>query len=338
MYKQRKRVLFILKKRTIYSEYSYSAVNSGLFNSATFVEEMLYENGIDSSLIEVNDNNEIDKYVTQYRPDIVIIEALWVVPSKFKILQKLHPNVKWIIRLHSEIPFLANEGIAIDWLKKYVTYSNVQISSNSKIFIKSMEPILGEAILYLPNYYPNFKVFSSTKKEGEINVGCFGALRPMKNTLTQAVASILYAESKREKLRFHINTERVEQQGENMLKNIRALFEDTHHELVEHKWLKHYDFLKLVAKMDVGLQVSLSETYNIVAADIVGQHVPIVTSTEIPFVTGFNQTSETKDAVAICDKIKKAILFKNIFTCVNKILLQTNSKDAKKVWLNYLKK
>jgi hypothetical protein len=78
---------------------------------------MLVANGVDSTIIEVIDNNGIDREVTKYKPTHVIIEALWVIPSKFEILTKLHPNVKWIIRLHSEIPFLANEGIAMEWMK-----------------------------------------------------------------------------------------------------------------------------------------------------------------------------------------------------------------------------
>ena len=55
----------------------------------------------------------------------------WLV-SKFEVLQKLHPNVKWIVRLHSEIPFIANEGIAMDWIYEYQKYDNVFVSLNSK--------------------------------------------------------------------------------------------------------------------------------------------------------------------------------------------------------------
>ena len=100
---QEKKVLFILKKRKS-SHANYSVVSSGLLNSATFVSSMLNKNGIESHLVEVIDNNCIDREVTKYRPTHVIIEALWVVPSKFEVLTRLHPNVQWIIRLHSGIP------------------------------------------------------------------------------------------------------------------------------------------------------------------------------------------------------------------------------------------
>lgn len=332
------KVLFILKKRKIYSEEYYSSVNSGLYNSATFVNDMLVKNGYQSNLVEVDDNNDIDREVTKYRPDIVIIEALWVTPSKFEALSKLHPDVKWVIRLHSELPFIANEGIAIEWLKGYVKQKNVYICANSKTFIKSMEPILNRKIIYLPNYYPitaPVKVYKP-KQNKLFHVGLFCSVRPMKNCLTQAVAAMIYADRNDKVLVLHINSARVEQKGENSLKNIRALFKGTPHILVEHDWLKHKDFVKLVAKMDICLQVSLTETYNIVTADAVNQMIPVVTSKEIPFVLSLNTVKETKDAVEIADKMELAMAFQYIFTWINKFLLRMNSSKSEQVWLKTL--
>lgn len=330
------KILFILKEREIYSESYYASVNSGLHNSATFVNDMLRSNGYQSNLVEVKDNNDIDKVVTKYKPDVVIIEALWVVPSKFETLRKLHPNVKWVIRLHSEIPFLANEGVAIKWLKEYTKQKNVYISANSEVFIKSMQQILNKKIIYLPNYYPITKPIKVAKAgDGDtINVGLFCAIRPMKNCLTQAMAAIIYAERNGKILNLHINNARIEQKGESVLKNVRALFEGTEHKLIEHDWLKHEDFVKLVASMNICLQVSLTETYNIITADAVNQMIPVVVSKEIPFVNTFNKVCETKDAIAIADAMELSMSFQFIFTFINKLLLRINSAKAENVWLN----
>jgi hypothetical protein len=335
-------ILFILKKRLLYSEQSYSTVNSGLYNSAIFVNDMLVKNGVKSHLVEVVDNNEIDKYVTHYKPKHVIIEAIWVVPEKFELLQKLHPKVKWIVRLHSELPFLANEGNAIDWLKKYSTYDNVFITANSKTFIKSFEPIIHQDIVYLPNYYPTLKHIVKNTDDSDfnkiLNVGLFGAIRPMKNSLTQAIGAMIYADRNNKILNLHINVERIEQKGENALKNIRDLFKGTPHKLVEHKWLKHSEFVKLVSKMNLALQVSLSETYNIVSADCVNQLVPVVTSNEIPFVNHLNIVKDTGDAEEISEKIDIALLNKELLTHINKYLLIIDSKRSEKQWLKIFKK
>lgn len=334
-----KKILFILKKRNIYSNNSYSNIDSGLYNSVIFVNEMLNKNNVDSKVIQVNDNNEIDKYCFQYKPNVVIIEALWVVPEKFEILQKLHPNITWIIRLHSELPFLANEGVAIDWIKGYTKYENVKIGSNSKYLIEALSPLLGRKILYLPNYYhvECFNHYDRIKNYESINVGVFGAIRPLKNTLTQAVAAMNYANSINKKLRLHINSSRVEQKGENVLKNLRALFKDTPHTLIEHGWLKHKDFTRLVSQMDICLQISLTETYNIVTADAINQNIPVVSTKEIPFVSCLSSVETNKDVEQIVESIEFNLNFSYITTKVNKFLLWFDSRKSKNSWLKFVK-
>lgn len=337
-----KKILFILKKKHIYSDETYSTVNSGLYNSAMFVNDMLIKNKVDSTLVQVVDNNEIDKYCHQIKPDVVIIEALWVTPSKFEILQKLHPNITWVIRLHSELPFLANEGIAIEWLKEYVKYDNVVISANSEYLIQALEPYLKTKIVYTPNYYKvapfgyNCNVYDYDTNV--INIGLFGAVRPLKNTLTQAVAAINYADKHGKKLKLHINSVRIEQKGENVLKNLRALFVDTEHELIEHGWLSHRHFLELISRMDLCMQISLSETYNIVAADSINVNVPIVASKEITFVNPLSSVSSNKDTDMMVRKMEVTLRFKLLTTFLNKVMLRFNSCRAQRIWLEFVKK
>ena len=61
--------LFICKER------SYG-VSYGLINSAQFVANFLNKNGVESHVITVIDNNDIDREVTKYKPTHVFIEAL----------------------------------------------------------------------------------------------------------------------------------------------------------------------------------------------------------------------------------------------------------------------
>ena len=105
------RVLFILKRRQDYDAKIHSALgmSTGLYNSAKFMNDMLVQNGIESHLEVVADYNQIDRQCWLYKPTHCIIEAIWVIPQKFRDLQRLHPNVKWIIRVHSEMPFLAEK-------------------------------------------------------------------------------------------------------------------------------------------------------------------------------------------------------------------------------------
>ena len=96
--KTEKKVLFILKKRQS-SHTGYDSVSSGLLNSARFVSDMLNKNGIESNLVEVQDNNCIDREVSKYRPTHVIIEALWVVPSKFETCTRFGEKWRSFLRI-----------------------------------------------------------------------------------------------------------------------------------------------------------------------------------------------------------------------------------------------
>lgn len=346
------RILFILKLRhTSCGTSQHEIKSSGLLNSATFVKDMLVDNGYEAKLVQVVDNNSIDREVTVYKPDVVIIEALWVVPEKFEVLRKRHPNVEWVIRIHSEVPFLSNEGIAMDWINKYICQPNVFISLNSyKTYSDFVEyfntvdtcGILTKKILFMPNYYP---VKKRTKRPpikfvpgGTLNIGCFGAVRPMKNHLVQAFAAVKFAEARSMKCRFHINAGRVER-GDEVLKNLRNFFVafNGKHELVEHDWLDREEFLTLIRTMDFGLQVSLSETFNIVAADFVSEGIPIVGSSEIDWLPSFYcaQPTSVED---IIKTIERVVWYEKYFGWMDtaRKALKKYSKLSEKIWLDNL--
>jgi hypothetical protein len=331
---KRVRVLFILKRHEIYGGYSYSGRASGLKNSAEFVSDMLKENDFKSRVVVVQDNNDIDREVSKFKPDVVFIEALWVVPEKFDVLKKLHPGVKWLVRIHSELPFLAHEGIAISWAKEYAK-RGVTVAPNS---FKTFDDFrsLGLNPVYLPNFYPDD--FLKEKKEdqhcGVLNVGCFGAIRPFKNQLSQAVAAIRFCNENRLALRFHINSGRVEDNGNGILKNLRSLFEDSRHRLVEHDWKSHHEFLHLLDQMDIHLSVSFTETFSIVTADAASRRVPIVTSPEVVWVDPKIMADPT-DTEDITNRIDYALRH-DVSGSLKR--LRKFSATSEAVWVKFLEK
>lgn len=349
------KVLFILKRRHDYNSEKHSKVNlsTGLYNSASFMNDMLNENDVESNIVVVVDNNQIDKVVTEHKPTHVIIEALWVVPSKFHVLTKLHPNVVWIIRLHSEVPFLANEGMAFDWIGDYLSFDNVVLGINAPralseireyLFVKYFpyvhKDFINNRVVYLPNYYPQFYNDKEFDKEKEhIDISCFGAIRPLKNHMIQALAALKFAESIDKKLYFHINTGRVEQKGDSILNNLQSMFSHIHskgHRLINHGWMPREQFLDVCRTIDIGMQVSFSETFNIVAADLVTQGVPIVGSNEIPWTTRLFSTNAT-DSDKIADKLYYTYKFPNLNLKIHKYLLKRYTNKTKNIWVNYIK-
>lgn len=272
-------------------------LSSGLLNSASFVMNMLKDMGHTVQLDHALDNNCIDRLVTGFKPEIAIIEAYWVVPEKFEVLTKLHPKIKWVIRNHSALPFLANEGMAMDWSLRYMDYKNVFLCSNDfrtdvemcdmiSIYKGWSKEETRRRVSLLSNYYPETFRARETKQKGEfVDLACFGALRPLKNHLIQAVAAVQYAEQHNQKLRFHINGTRMEMKGEPIARNLTKFFEILpKHELVQHPWRDHADFCETLRDMDVAMQVSYTETFNIVSADAVVNDVPVITSSDIVWV------------------------------------------------------
>ena len=322
-------------------------ISGGLFNSAKFVVEMLKDAGVKAHLSGVVDNNDIDREVTKHKPDVCVIEALWVVPSKFDVLTRLHPNVEWLIRIHSKTPFLAQEGVAIDWLLSYLRKRNVSLAFNStealadfSTVIEGRQDVEGQ-LLYLPNYYPldRLRMAPFDKPDsGIVNVGCFGSVRPFKNQLTQAVAAIKWANSLNKPMKFHINSSRVEQGGESAYRNLKSLFSGSRHHLVEYPWMTHGDFLKaLNQNIDVGMQVAFTESFNIVSADYVAAGLPMVVSPEISWSSKFSQASPNS-AVDIADTMKLVTSspFKYISRYLNELGLRHYSDKSKALWLAFL--
>jgi hypothetical protein len=147
---------------------------------------------------------------------------------------------------------------------------------------------------------------------------------------------MLFANDEKKKLRFHINGDRVEQRGETVIKNLRNLFAGTKHELVEHNWMEHAAFVNLVAQMDVGMQVSLSETFNIIAADFVANDIPVIGSNEINWLSRSYRASLT-DYHDIYEKLAFAYFARKYnLHFLNKMGLKTHNRSALKSWLKFL--
>jgi hypothetical protein len=339
------KVLFILKRKENYGVANFHeprGLSTGLLNSASYVSDMLNSIGISSEIEIAVDNNCIDRIVTQHKPSVVIIEALWVVPEKFEILQKLHPNIRWIVRLHSEVPFMAQEGIAFAWITDYLKYKNVYVGVNSLRMVKSLINLhlnsegAEDKFLFMPNYYPilNTKTKVPDYKSEELNIGCFGAVRPLKNHIHQALAAIHFADKENKKLNFHINANRLEMKGEPILHNLRRMFDRQKkhgHKLVEHAWQPREEFLELCGQMDIGMQVSFSETFNIVGADLINQGIPVVSSSEIPWAVGFFGASPV-DQDSIERGLSRAYHCPRTNRYLNFLKLHSYSENSLSVW------
>jgi hypothetical protein len=341
---ENKKILFILKQK-----YSYGTeiTAHGLYNACNFVSRKLSEYGVVSQVVQVDSQNAIADQIESYNPNYCMIEAIWVSPEKLTELSEMYPNVNFIVRLHSMTPFLAVEADAFSWIAGYVSISraksNVFLSCNSHGMCRDIENIHGHYPIHIPNiYYPNPNVapdsnYGKKNNDGNLHVGCFGALRILKNHTQQALWAIEFANKNKKKLHFHINVPEAEQlDGSPILNNLRSIFDGGRHTLVEHDWYTHEQFLQLVKTMDLGMQISFTETFNIVAADFVHCNIPIVVSKDINFVNKFcrvdiNDRKDVMSAMWWADKGRKIYMHR-----LNNLLLGSLNNFATEAWLKVI--
>ena len=133
-----KKILFILKKR-FYSNINVKSY--GLINSSTHIANFLDTIiDVETKVVTVVDANGINKEVQEYKPDMVIIEALWVTGEKMKELIEIkkYKHIKWVVRIHSDIGYLSAETFALKYVNDYIALDkpNLFIAPNNEDFTK----------------------------------------------------------------------------------------------------------------------------------------------------------------------------------------------------------
>ncbi len=330
-------VLFIIKDKDINL---FQKQVTGLVHAALANAEYLRSIGIKAEAISIPDANFLDSLLKQHQPKIVIAEAVWIQPSKFKTLLPANEFIKkFIIRIHSDFAYFAIESVGFNWMFDSLKESSkIMLAGNCYNFAHNMQFITGDKFLYLPNLYE--KSLAKFRKEPEeiIRIGCFGAIRMMKNHLTQAVAAIRFAEEKNKILYFHIN-ELVSDAGSSVLNNLKELFNrNGKHKLIIEPYRSGIEYDNLIRYMDVGMQLSFTESFNIVAANFVCNGVPIVVGNTVEWMPRTLQASYT-NIDSIVERLNYAYTNRNNSELQNEqyLKLVDSNNRAKDVWDSFIK-
>jgi len=335
------KILFILKDRFYNKSHSKSY---GLINSSKQVAQYLEKIGHEYKIVQVIDGNSLDKEIFEYKPDMVIIEALWVTGSKIKELMEIprYKNIQWVIRVHSDIGFLSAETLAMKYINDYINLKkdNLFVSCNNLEFNYFLSKTINYDFVYLPNIIELEFTDSELEKKEHIDIGSFGSLRILKNQCYQAMCAIAAADKLGKKLKFHVSVDINIDKNENtnpVLKNLEELFSTSEHELIKHSWLANDDFHELIKTMDLGLQLSYTESFNIVTADFVRHGVPIIVSDAIKWMPNFLKTS-TVDYHETIHKIIKVYRLRNckFLTKWSRRKLKKYNNLAKSDWLYFM--
>jgi hypothetical protein len=343
-----KKILFILKKR-FYSNINVKSY--GLINSSTHIANFLDTIiDVETKVVTVVDANGINKEVQEYKPDMVIIEALWVTGEKMKELIEIkkYKHIKWVVRIHSDIGYLSAETFALKYVNDYIALDkpNLFIAPNNEDF----NDYLSNAMRYNFTYLPNVIITEHKKYDNDehnshiMNVGCFGALRLLKNPAFQALCAIKAANILGKTLHFHVTLAKIDGYDDEhqirlnpILKNLEEIFANSGHMLVKHEWKENKEFQHLVKKMDIGMQLSFSESFNIVTADFINNNKLILVSEAIDWMPCIFKAS-TIDYDEVTKKV--IYMYEHRYSYRLKKLMHRNldnyNRKAKKIWFKFI--
>lgn len=323
-------------------DYNYCHIGLGI--NALHTAKILRREGIHCDIAPVVTPADIAKWVTAHGPPTyAIIEAPWVPAKVIASLLLEFPQTHWIVRSHSQIGFLQVEPGAVVILRELLTMQEMQlnltVAANTRRLTHFLEKTYTARCLYLPNLYDVQRVQrkrDESHTHRNLRIASFGALRLLKNHTTAAAAALLMAQRRGSDLEFWINVNREENIGsKGILMTLRAMFDHVPYaKLVEQPWQTWSEFRRTVAYMDLCLQVSFSETFNIITADAVAEGVPSVVSESIEWAPrDWHAEPDNAEDVA---RIGSRLLWDTHGAEEGLASLERYVKESVCIWLGYL--
>lgn len=307
---------------------------------------VLKENGVNVSVFPVRHNVDVIKSIDDYKKEHghdlthVVISAPWLTVFDLKAILNRYPKIKFVILSHSNVGFLQADPWGVDLLRHYIeltkTYSNLEVGGNSFKFVAWLDIAYRYNSILLPNLYPlgDRPVLKHHHHHPVVKIGIFGAPRAEKNLMTAAAAAIVIQRELGVPVEVHLNTggeaqkSRVVDAIEQMYKNLDGLT------LIEHNWMYWNDFIKLIADMDIMLQPSYTESFNMVTADGISVGVPTVVSEAIYWAPN-SWKAEVDDALDIARVGLK--LLKDPTAAIDGFdALKQHDRNSLKYWMKFL--
>lgn len=251
---------------------------------------VLRKKGVRCDVYPSNDVADVRKGLDSLKPTHAVIQAIWISSEDQAELCVEFPNVQFVVRCHSQIGFLQVEPDAIKILRDLMYLQELQlnltVSSNTLRLQDFLQNTYKSKVLHLANLYDIERVhrkIPNTSGHRLLRIGSFGAHRLLKNHTTAAAAAMMIAERRGSDLEFYVSTGREEgSNNDPILRSMKAMFSRVPWaKLIEAPWEEWSQFRQTVAFMDLCMQVSFTETFNIVTADAITEGVPSVVSDAI---------------------------------------------------------
>ncbi len=261
----------------------------GLGVAALNTAKVLRRNGIEAEVWPVVSAKDLRQRLKLSPRDQVIISAPWIPTLDLQELSTEFPNCHFTVNCHSNVGFLQADRNGVKLMREAIELelgtTNVHVGGNSRRFCEWVRAAFQAPCAYLPNLYCLHGHEARQRSPfcgGTLRIGVFGATRPLKNLMSAAGAALEIARDLRVPLELWMSAGRAEGGGETVLAAVKELvggLPDVN--LVLNGWQSWPKFRKLVGHMNLLLQPSYTESFNMVTADGIAESVPSVVSNAI---------------------------------------------------------
>lgn len=317
----------------------------GLNVAALTNARVLRQRGIHTTVFPVCNNVDVVDGILEYERDHkkplthVIISAPWMSRYDLTNLVEFFPDIQFVVECHSNVGFLQADPNAMTIIRAVIalsnTHSNILLGGNSEPFVKWASEVYGTHVVLLPNLYP---ISPPAKKRWDgflpIRIGVFGAVRPQKNFMTAAAAAMLIQQNVQLPVELHMSTGgegdggSVSRAIDQMVAGIPSFT------LIRHLWQPWEEFIQTVEKMDLMIQPSYTESFNMVTADGIVMGVPSVVSNAIRWAP--NSWKADSDDVLDIARVGTKLLKSRFSVYRGMRALKKSNRYALKHWFRYL--
>jgi hypothetical protein len=310
--------------------------------------EVLRDAGVDVTVFPVRHNIDLVHAIDEYnethdeRLTHVVISAPWLTVYDLKSLLYGFPDIHFAILSHSNVGFLQADPEGVRLLRQYHElskgFTNLSVGGNSERFAEWMNCAYGENgesdcdIVHLPNLYPIWNACSTTWDFGPLKIGAFGAVRPYKNFMTAAGAALVLQRWLNVPVEFHMSA--GGEIDDMVAPAIAQIFEGTDVTLVVHPWRYWDDFINLIGDMDLLMQPSYTESFNMITADGILRGVPSVVSTAIRWAPNCWK-ADSDDAMDVA-RVAMDLLFDRRYRMAGIPALRKHNEKALEKWAEFL--
>lgn len=327
----------------------------GLGISCENIAKVLKYHGIQAETIAVRNGIELRQYLNTQRSLFVaghqvkpvthvVVSAPWIDTNGLRSLCKLFPEIEWAMNCHSNVGFLQADRNGIKLIQEAIDLEeelkNFSVAGNSKKYCRWIHEGYLAPCEWLPNLYYLDRHVDTHRPSwagGILRIGAFGATRVLKNFPTAVAAALIIKQQLKADVEIWLNSARdgkgsdgtVFTAGRQMIEPIPGI---TFKFL---PWAAWPAYQRVIGNMNLLLQPSYTESFNMVTADGISQGVPSVVSDAIDWAPR-NWQCEVDNTFEIAERGRQLLLD----PCAAKegywALIDHNQKGIAQ-WIGYLK-